>query len=271
MFLTKKSFRKIIIMAAAYFVLGGFAILLDSTFKAIGVGDGALFIIGVIAFAAGALFALLGYYVEGEGKLINLGNRLIRKELRPAQFIKEYESLKNSCDLVVNKPSFDVLLLVVLAYDCLDDQEKCLAAMDEMISVAKGKKKNRARLFKASVLFAYGQKEEAQALLVEIQGQKLGVLSTAMMDIIIKTDRAMAMGDYETAKAYYLQMLENESKKSDNYAKLAGNYKLGEIYEKLNDKEKALTYYKYCAENGGETAIRPLSVSALERLSQIRD
>ncbi len=115
------------------------------------------------------------------------------------------------------------------------------------------------------------QKEEAQALLVEIQGQKLDVLSTAMMDIIIKTDRAMAMGDYETAKAYYLQMLENESKKSDNYAKLARNYKLGEIYENLNDKEKALPYYTYCAENGGETAIRPLAISAIERLSQIRD
>jgi hypothetical protein len=41
---------------------------------------------------------------------------------------------------------------------------------------------------------------------------------------------------------------------------------LGEVYEKLHDKEKAVTYYQYCATHGGETAIK---TSAIEKLQPI--
>ncbi len=266
MFLTKKSLRKILIMAGAYFILGSFCITLGTMFANLGVGDGFLLILGVISLALGVLFAFWGRYAEGKGKLINLGNRLVRKELKPAEFIKEYEILKNSKDLVINKPSFEVLQLVVLAYNCLEEQESCLSVADEMIAVADEKKKTMAKLFKVSILFAYNRTEEADELFNELRKCKLNLMCTAMADAILKSDRAMAMGDYKTVEAYNLKMLEQEFPKLDNCSKLVYNYKLGEIYEKLNDKEKAISFYRYCADNGGETAIRASAKAAIEKL-----
>ena len=267
MFLTKKSFRKILIMAICYFILGSIAIILWAVFNSMGIKENSLLMLGFIVYLLCVLITFWGRYAEGKGKLINLGNKLVRNELKPAEFIREYEALKNSSDLVINKPSIEVLQLVAIAYDSFDDREKALATVDEMIDIAGEKKKAFANLIKVSLLFSYGKKEDAENLFNEIQKQKLDIISAGLVDSILKSDRAMAMGDYKTVEAYSLKMLERSFPKLDNLGKLIVHYKLGEVYEKLQDNEKARFYYQYCATYGGETAIK---VSATEKLQYIK-
>ena len=75
--------------------------------------------------------------------------------------------------MVIKKPSVDVLRVALVAYDLLDDRENALATVDEIIDIASNKKKNLPKLLKASLLFSYGQTQEAEALFNEIQKQKL--------------------------------------------------------------------------------------------------
>ena len=266
MFFTKKSFRKILIMAICYFLLGSISIALWVVFNSMGINENSLLVLGIFVYLLCVLMFFWGKYAEGKGKLINLGNKLVRNELKPVEFIKHYEFLRNSDDLIICKPSIEILQLITIAYDSLDDREKALATVDEMIDIAGEKKKVFARLFKASLLFSYDKKEDAEVLFNEIQKQKLDIISAGLVDAILKSDRAMAMGDYKTVEAYNLQMLARSFPKLDNLGKLIVHYKLGEVYEKLHDKEKAVTYYQYCATYGGETAIK---TSAIEKLQPI--
>ena len=126
MLLTKKSFRKILIMAICYFLLGSISVSLWAVFYSMGINEDILLILGIIVYLLCVLMIFWGRYFEGEGKLINLGNKLVRNELKPAELIKYYEGLKNTDDLVVKKPSVDVLRVVVIAYDLLNDREKHL-------------------------------------------------------------------------------------------------------------------------------------------------
>jgi hypothetical protein len=61
-------------------------------------------------------------------------------------------------------------------------------------------------------------------------------------------------------------LLERSFPKLDNLGKLIVNYKLGEVYEKLGETEEAIARYEYCAENGGETAIRTAASTAIIKL-----
>lgn len=266
MFLTKKGLFKILIIAICYFIVGSSCITAALIFLNLGIKDDFLFRLGAIACAFGILSIFWGRYAEGKGKLVNLGNRLVRNELKPAEFIKEYEILKNSKDLVINKPGFEILQLVAIAYDYLDDREHCLATVEEMIAVASEKKKTYAKLIKTSFLFSYGKTEEAEKLFTEIQKLKLNFMCLGLMDAILKSDRAMAMGDYKIAEAYNLQMLEQAFPKLDNLGKLTAHYQLGEVYQKLQDNEKALSHYRYCVDYGGETALRESAKAATESL-----
>lgn len=267
MFLTKKSLRKILIMAICYFAIGSIAIIFELIFASIGVADNFLLILGLITYILGLFFAICGFYAEGKGKLINLGNKLVRKELKPAEFLKEYENIKNSKDLVINKPSIEVLQLVSTAYDSLNDKENVLLTADEIIEAAKDKKKTFANLLKVSFLFSFGEKEEAELLFNETQKVKLDMMSSVLTDAIMKTDRAMAMGDYKIVEANSLKMLERSFPKLDNLGKLLINYTLGEVYEKLEENEKAVFYYNYCSNFGGETAIKESAKEKLEQLN----
>lgn len=267
MFLTKKSFRKILIMAICYFLLGSISISFWGVFNSMGTGENFLLYLGIIVYLLGILMAFWGRYAEGKGKLINLGNRLVRNELKPAEFIREYVALKKSNELVVKKPSIEVLQLVAVAYDSLDDRENALATVDEMIDVASDKRKAFANLFKTSFLFSYDRIEEAELLFNEVQKQKLDFICCSLVDAILKSDRAMAMGDYKTIETCNLKMLERTFPKLDSLDKLVIHYKLGEVYEKLHDTEKAVTYYQYCATYGGETAIKK---SAIEKIRGLK-
>lgn len=266
MFLTKKGLFKILIMAICYFILGSIAIFVWAVFKSMGIQENFLLILGIIAYSLCVPLIFWGRYAEGKGKLINSGMQLVRKELKPADFIRQYETLKNTKELVINKPSIEALQLVALAYDLLDDKEAALATVDEMIDTAGDKKKTFAKLVKASFLFSYERKEEAERLFEAAQKQKLDFMSQSLADAILKSDRAMAMGDYKTVEAYNLQALQRSFPKLDNLGKLIVHFKLGEVYEKLQDGEKAVTYYRYCVAHGGETAITKTAGEKLQAL-----
>ncbi len=266
MFLTKKGLLKIIILVAAYFILGTACISLGYLCKILQADVGLSFVLGAISYALCPVLFFLGRYVEGKGKYINLGNKLVRKELRPSEFINEYNKLRNTQGLIINKPSFEVLHLVVVAYSVLNDSENCLATLDEMLAVASDKNIVMAKLFKAAALFSYGNINEAEELFIEAQKSKTNAMCNMLIDSIMKGDRAVAMGDYKTAELHYLKMLEQKFPKLDNLGKLVVNFSLGAIYEKMGDKEKVIYYYQYCADFGGETAIKTSARAALERL-----
>ncbi len=265
MYLTKKSLLKIVLVAICYFALGSICIAL-SIISAYFQTDYSILYVGIALYLLCPILILWGRYAEGKGILINLGNKLVRNELKPAEFIKHYNDLKSSADLVINKPSIESLHLVATAYECLDDKENCLSTVDEMISVASEKKKAFAMLIKTSFLFSYGMIEEAEALFAEARRLKQNFICQALTDAILKTDRAMAMGDYKTVEFYNLKLLEQTFPKPDNLSKLAVHFKLGMVYEKLQELDKAASYYWYCVDNGGETALKDAAKSALEKL-----
>ena len=267
MFLTKKSFQKILIMAICYFSLGSICVAFSILFSIIGISANFLLVLGIITYLLCVLMIFWGRYAEGTGKLISLGNKLVRNELKPAEFIRHYELLKTSSDLIIKKPSIEVLQLVAIAYDSLDDKENALATVDEMIDISCDKKKAFSNLIKTSFLFSYGKTQEAELLFNEIQKQKLDIICNGLVDTILKTDRAIAMGDYKTAEAYNLKMLERSFPKLDNLGKLIVHYTLGEVYKELQDNHKAIAYYQYCVDFGGETSIKK---SAIEKLQNIK-
>lgn len=266
MFLTKKSFRKILVITVCYFLLSSISIVTWAIFNSMEIHEYFLLILGILAYLLCGLMAFVGRYAEGKGKLIKLGNKLVRNELKPAEFLNEYAILRNSNDLILAKPSIEVLQLVAAAYDSLDQGENALATVDEMISVASEKKKAFAKLFKVSLMFSHGQNEEAEALFNETQKQKLDIISTGFVDGILKNDRAMVMGDYKTVEMYNSSMLQQTFPRLDPLGKLVVHYRLGEVYEKLQEPDKASAYYRYCAEFGGETAIKTAAVKKLQCL-----
>lgn len=268
MFLSKKSLRKILIITGSYFLIAAIGLAIATLLHVLG-GDATFFFVffGII-FALGFLFLRVGFYSEGTGKIITTGTKLVRNDLKPAEFIKQYEILKNSNDLVIKKPSTEILLLVMAAHNALDNDEATLATADEMIAITKGKKKSRAMLLKASILFSIDKKEEAESLFQAAQKEKLDVIGIAIADSVFKGDRARAMGDYKTVEAHTLSMLSKKFPKPDNLTKLGAHYILAETYKKTQDIEKAIFHYQYCVEFGGETAIRSKAKMAIEVLKQ---
>lgn len=263
MFLTKKSLKKVLLISTICFALGIVIIVLSAfLFSKI------LLVLGIIECLIGALSVALGCYAEGKGELLNLGNKLIREQLKPAEFIKEYYNVVNSNELIIKKPSIDVLMLLLQAYDCLDDRKNSLKTIDEMYAVAKEKKEPYINLAKAAILYSYGEKEEAERLFLKAQEHKLNAMGNLLVDTIFKSDRAIAIGDYDTARIQMHKMLNQKFPKLSNLDKLSFNYALGEIYEKQHQKDKAIVHYQYCANNGGETAIKQQAQEAVERLQE---
>jgi lipopolysaccharide biosynthesis regulator YciM len=209
---------------------------------------------GIAMLCLCPLIVLGGLYAEGKSKLIAIGRRWIFNELRPREYIKEYERLASTSDLVINKPSFEALQLLLVAYDSLNERERALAVADELILVASEKKKALARLFKVSLLFAYGMAEEGEELFLSVQSEKLDLVARGFVDNLYKSDRAIAMGDFRVAEMHNLSTLERASSQTPLVVLLA-HFSLGEIYVKLGEAEKALVHLEYCTKNCGETAI----------------
>ena len=263
--MTKKGLWKVIIMVGCYFILGSICVALGILCLFLQLDSRSL-LVGLICYLCCPLIFFWGRYGEGKAKLIRLASKLLRVELRPAEFIARYEALRNNTELVICKPSLDVLQLVLAAHDSLDNREAALATVDEMIAVAGEKKKAFAKLLKADLLYSHGRVEEAEALFTEARAGKLDMMSQGLADAIMKSDRALALGDYKTAELYNLQMLSRTFPKPDNLNKVVLHIQLGKVYEKLQDTEKAVNHYRYCAEHGGETAMKAEAKAALERL-----
>jgi len=266
MFLTKKSILKIVALAAFVFLVSCFCFGIMHWLEKMDIyipflGDLGLFTLVLCIFSV-----MCGWEAEGEGDLIYQGINLVRKELRPADYINQYISVKNDDSLVIAKPSMKVLQQVLLAYDLLDDREMALATVEEMIAVAGKRKKASVSILKAALLYSHGRVEEAEKLFEQIQKMKLNMTTNVAMDALLKGDRAMATGDYSVAEAYHQKTLERKFPPLDNVEKLVSHYSLGEIYEKLQDDEKAIMHYQYCVVNGGETAIRKNAAKKLEQL-----
>lgn len=265
MYLTKKSLRKIAIIVGCYLVLGGISIVLAFVFSALlQAPDKTLLILGIVLNGLALLVGIVGRYGEGKGKLIGCGNKLVMQQLKPAEFLEKYQQTITQPDLVVCQPDFQVLYLVTIAYDLLGQQENALATADQMIEIAKEKKKSFAQLAKTSLLFSYGKVEEAEALFTAVQSKKLGVLEKEMAMIITKSDRAMAMGDYALAKPYFLQKLSTKFPKPDLVTLLVTHYYLGEIFAKEQAFQQAAEHFTYCVEQGGQTAIRTVAQEKLQ-------
>ncbi len=255
------------LMAGCYVLLGSLCVVLSLVFQHMGFPGNFLLIIGIVLYVLCIPMVLWGRFAEGKGIVIGLGNKLVRQELKPAEFLREYEKVKNASDLVVNKPSVELLQPVMIAYDILGDRENALATANQMIALSQGTKKTLATLFKTSLLFSYGQTEEAEALFAEAQKQKLNFMCNVLVDAIMRGDRAMAIGDYATAETHLVKLLETTRPKPDALTKLLAHYQLGEVYEKTGNHEKAMEHFGYCAECGGETAVR---TSAIEKLQSLK-
>lgn len=266
MFLTKQGRTKTVIMPIAFFILGIICFLFafcSSLGEFVSMMFYCLFGLSFFCFL---FFIFQGKSAEGEAKYFSKWNDLVSKKLRPLDCIKEYESLRNSPDLVVNAPTFNILSLIAVAYSSLDEREKCFATLDEMVEVAPTKKKTYAILTKASYLFSDGRRDEAEEIINEYKDKKLDFMSNALLDGIMKLDRARAMGDYQAVEIYCLRLLERSFPKLENLSKLNVHFTLGDTYEKMHDTEKAIFHYQYCVSNGGETAMRVNAKARIESL-----
>lgn len=268
MFLNEKGLLKALLVTAEYFVLGCFCIVCNFILSWLGAFSTFLLVLGIVVILLCPLIFLYGRYVEGKAIHINKANKLVRKQLKPAEFLKYYNSLKNNDSLIINKPSFEILYFVYCANDVLNGSISNDTVVDEMIEAANDKKKNFAQLIKVSHLYSCGRIEQADSLLYEIQKQKLDTRCNLLIDGILKVDRAKVMRDYRIAEVYLLNALNRSFPKPDNLSKLIYNYSLGEVYEGLNDTKKAIQYFEYCSKFGGETAIKSVSAEKVKSLTQ---
>lgn len=268
MILTKKGLLKILLMALLCLVVGGGCIAAGFVLMGMSIAPTPLFVLGGTALFIGVLGTLSGIYAEGKGILINLSLTLVRKELKPAEFIKEYERLTSSDELVINKPGVEVLNHLAVAYHAVGDTASCLTTTDKMISVASEKERGFAMLVKSSFLFSLGERDEAEELFQKAQIAGLNFLGKFLADEILKSDRAIAMGDYRLVEAHYLKKLNESTPALDNLGKLIVHHALGEIYDKTGEHGKALVHYGYCAKGGGETVFKRTASEAMERLQK---
>ena len=270
MLLTKRALWRIAAVTMLYFFLGVGCIAAGILFLVFEIDAVPLFVLGAIAMCMCPLSVLWGRYAEGKGKLIHTGNRLVRNELKPREFIEQYGTLRNDPTLVVCNPDVDTLNLLFVAYDTLNDRAGCLSVMDEMLRVARGKKRVTVELLKVSYLFSQGETEEAETLFSSLRTQRLDAMSNLLADNILKSDRAVALGDCKTAEAHYLRLLSQTFPKLDPLGLLIVHCKLGETYEKMGERAVAMEHYRYCVEHCGETAIGASARAALERMEKTK-
>jgi len=266
MFLTRKAQKKIRLLTGAYYVLGLFCFLVSAMFSWLGMEIKVLMILGIISLVLGVLFGATGKYAEGTGKLINSGNKLVFHELRPAEFIRLYQEKRDCPENVIVKPSFDVLRLLLTAYSALGNYDRELEVLDQMLSIASEKQKRIAKLLKSSLLFSIGKVEEANILYNQVLNEKMDLITKGTLDIVMKTDRAIALGDFATAEAYFKQKLAASFPKNTPLSTLYLHLCLGKIYYSTGRSEQAKIHFNYCIENGGETAIPSEASNLLEKM-----
>ena len=266
MFLTKKALFKIWFITITYAVFGVIWFLMPIVHTALRSDSVRYVVFGIIFLLLSVFFYKWGRFAEGKGKLLSKGKKLIHYELRPAEFIRLYEESRDCPDNVISKPDFDVLWVVLSAYDVLDDVEREFEALEHKSIVAPEKKKPLVKILKASMLFDKGRTEEAESLYFEVLNGKKDLTTMATLDVLAKCDRAKAMGDYATAEAYYRQKLIKSFPKNTPLDIILARFSLAEICCKTDRKEEAKEHFNYCVENGGETSMASTAREMLEKL-----
>ncbi len=227
-------------------------------------GTSVFAVLAVACFALGLFSYLTGRYSEGKGDLINHGNKLVLRELKPAEFIRLYEQARDCPENVVSKPDFDVLQLLLAAYDSLGQTEREFEVVEQMSSIASKKIPNRVKVIRLSLLYSTGKIDEAEELYKDALNSKMDMISIAMLDDVTKSDRARALGDFTVVEAYQKKRLVSTFPKATPLALVYSRYILAEIYLKTDRKDAAKEHLEYCAQNGGETKIRLDAIEALK-------
>ena len=261
MFLTKISLRKIRLLVGADLSVAAFAFLSAIVFAFLEMECLTLVIIGCLCLVLAFLSYQLGRYAEGKGKLMAKGNELVCQQLRPADFIRLYEETLHDPDNRISNADGDVLQLLLTAYDAMGESQQALEIAEQILSIASSKKVNIAKLSKSALLFNIGRAEEAEDIYKEVICGKLDILTKAVADAVMKTDRAMFLGDYTTAENYFSQSLIQKFPKPTPLSKLSAHYYLAKICYKTDRKEEADEHRKYCIENGGETGMQREAVN----------
>ena len=266
MFLTQKALKRIRLLVGVYCGIGAFCLIVSIIFVYFDIETRFLAVLGAIALLLGVVFRKFGRYAEGKGKLLNLGNKLVCRELRPAEFIKAYEQARDCIDNVISKPDFDVLKMVTTAYDCMGETERALETIEQMQSIASEGMKPIAIIFKSSMLYGLGRVEEAEELYSQAVNMELNFAAKSAMEALMKLDRAVALKDYTTAEAYGKQLLNKTFPKNTPLTILVINFTLAEICYKTDRLEETKSYLEYCVENGGETVIKTSASDMLKEL-----
>lgn len=265
MYLTKKQLRKIWTLTGTYIVIGVMALLLFLALGAYG-EDATLLILGLLMILLSPVVYKCGRYGEGRAKLINKGKKLMLQQLRPAEFLRIYEETRDNPDNVVAEPTFDVLQMVLLAYDTLGKADEAFDTRNLMMMVMPDKKRQLAKVLHASLLYGCGRTEEAEALYTELLNTKLDAVTTVVMNALTNADRAMARGDFATAEAYFTRILTHSFPKPNPLTVVQAHFHLATICLKTDRVEEAGPHLDYCIQNGGETIFRTESQALQETL-----
>lgn len=261
MYINKKSLVRIWLLVGAYLALAIFCLFIEIFYAVFEIDGNLHVIVGCFCLVAAPLFYAWGRYAEGKGKLLNQGNKLIYHQLKPAEFIHLYEEKKDDPSNVVSKPDYQVLLMLIAAYDALDDHDLALATMEQAIAIVPKKHFNKALITKCDLLFNYGRLDEGESLYKELSDQELDAISKIMLDAVMKSDRAMLLGDDTTAEAYYRQAMTRSFPKPTPLSLLYAHYHLARICFKTNRREEAEEHRRYCIEKGGETGAQQQATS----------
>lgn len=270
MFISRKARRKILLLTVSYILLGVICYVASVLLVPVVDGFDPLRLLGGICLFLGFFSGLCGRYTEGMGNLINRGNRLIFQELRPAEFIRLYEQRRDDPSNVIAKPDPTVLQFLATAYDSLGDSDNALRALEQMRTAAPPRKNAYIQLLQASLLFSVGHTEEATALYDSALETKLDWMGQALADTVMKGDRALALGDYSTAEAYFRQALVRQFPKNTPLGILIARFALAKICLATGRCEEAREHLRYCTANGGETNIPAQALAMLEKLPDTR-
>lgn len=265
MFLTRKDIILIRLVSSSYFILAASSLISAYTSFKAGESFVLYIVFAVLWLFPGTLHPYTGRYNRGCAKYVNMGNKLVNKELRPADFIKAIDEKIEDRSTIVLKPHPRVLALLIAAHNLLGDNESALKYA-ERIATAKTKQQIiSAKLLKASVLYASGKTDVAENLFHEIESiNPRGIIKTNFNELRC-IDRAMVSEDYALAEDYIRKKLAKPSL-IPNSMILIYHWNLYCICVKTDRENEAAIHLKYCAEHGGETAIKQKAKEMLDKL-----
>ena len=265
MFLSKNAVTKTVVTSVMFLIIGALFIGLSVFLSAGGQKYAPSLIAGIVFCSLAVINALVGIYSEGITKVFARGCKLVRDELDPEAFIAYYNGVSRSAN-AVSRPTYDISELLLTAYELSGNMRGKQAQLAHMRSALKPKYLPRITVLEACRAYDDGDADEGDRLL-SLAGKKYppSVTVSTMIDIAGKTSAALCRGDLKTAESYYNGVLNGSGiMKPDNAARLMAHWELFRISEQNGDTEKALEHLRFCAENGGRTAIRSKALSLLK-------